>query len=172
MASCRIFAPLCWAWWAACLGTSLTGPRTQFTAGTSAQGGLVMPHSAALVLLRRLTLRGLSGMVEVPNQVRRRKRLPDFPRVGRSLAAQSAFAVKAPAGRLSGGLLAHIGRVATSRTREGWRLHLSRGALRPAFFCSLNQVRYPMFSPSPAASRPALVALSRNRIPAREVAHV
>ena len=133
-----------------------------------------LPHenAPALVELRRLTLRGLSGMVEAPNQVRRRKRLPDFPRVGRSLAAQSAFAVKAPAGRLSGGLLAHIGRVATSRTREGWRLHLSRGALRPAFFCSLNQVRYPMFSPSPAASRPALVALSRNRIPAREVAHV
>lgn len=127
-----------------------------------------MPHSAVL----RLTLRGLSGMVEAPNQTRRSKRLSDFPRVGRSLAAQSAFAVKVPAGRLSGGLLSHIGGVVTSSIREDWRLRLSRGALRPRPFFIPNQTRFPMLSSSPTASRPALVALSRNRIPAREVRHV
>lgn len=139
-----------------------------------------MPHSAvltrennpALVLLRRLTLRGLSGMVKAPNHTRRSKRLSRIPNAGRSLAAQSAFAVKAPAGRLSGGLLSHIGGVVTSSIREDWRPCMSRGALRPRPFFIPNHTRYPMFSLSSAASRPALVALSRNRIPAREVRHV
>ena len=84
--------------------------------------------------LRPLTRALALGMVESPNQVRRSKRLSSIPNAGKSLAAQTAFAVNAPAGRMPGGLLAHIGRVVTSSIREDWRLHLSRGALRPAFF--------------------------------------
>ena len=142
-----------------------TGPRTPFPAGTSRQGGCAMPRNS---LLRHEMSRPLAGhhlltfarpcgLLEAPNQTRRSKRLSDFPRVGRSLAAQSAFAVKVPAGRLSGGLLSHIGGVVTSSIREDWRLRLSRGALRPRPFFIPNQTRYPMnLSQSPASHGPEL----------------
>lgn len=101
-------------------------------------------NTPALVVLHRLTLRGLSGMVEAPNHTRRSKRLSRIPNAGRSLAVQSAFAVKVPAWRLSGGLLSHIGGVVTSSIREDWRPCMSRGALRPRPFFIPNHTRYPM----------------------------
>lgn len=121
--------------------------------------------------LRPLTRALALGMVEFPNQTRRSKRLSSIPNAGRSLAAQTAFAVNAPAGRMPGGLLAHIGRVVTSSIREDWRLRLSRGALYPAFFISPESNEAPMHSIIPAALRHTVVALPCNLIPAGEVRH-
>lgn len=106
--------------------------------------------------LRPLTRALALGMVEFPNFARRSKRLSSIPNAGRSLAAQTAFAVNAPAGRMPGGLLAHIGRVVTSSIREDWRLRLSRGALYPAFFISPESNEVPMHSIPFSAPRPAV----------------
>lgn len=124
-----------------------------------------------LPLTRALAL----GMVEFPNQTRRSKRLSSIPNAGRSLAAQTAFAVNAPAGRVPGGLLAHIGRVVTSSIREDWRLRLSRGALYPAFFISpeSNEVpmhSIPLFRPASCGGRASLSFLLRKLARAGETA--
>lgn len=64
------------------------------------------------------------------NYSRRNKRLSCLPRMGKSLVRISA--AEAPA--LSGGLLSHVGRVATSSIREDWRHRIGRGALLPCLF--------------------------------------
>ena len=126
-------------------------------------------NNPALVLLRRLTLRGLSGMVEAPNKVRRHRRLcraphgekcglfcfVSIPATGASCERRYILAERRPVSARTGGL-----------TLAGER--------RSAFFYVQfpKQGRCFMISTILAASRPALVALSRNRIPAREVAHV
>lgn len=106
-------------------------------------GGLSMP----------LTLRGLSGMVKTPNIVRRRKRLPDLPRAGKSLAyTLLLLAVQASAAYLCGGLLAHIGRAQrpVSARTGGLTMTGERCALpsffpkhreAPMLFLSLQEVR-------------------------------
>ena len=76
-----------------------------------------------------LTSAGVSGKVVFPNLERRHKRLSSLPKAGKSLVRISA--VEAPI--MSNGRLSHIGRVATSSIREGWRLLKSRGELHPAF---------------------------------------
>lgn len=121
--------------------------------------------------LRPLTRALALGMVEFPNFARRSKRLSSIPNAGRSLAAQTAFAVNAPAGRMPGGLLAHIGRVVTSSIREDWRLRKGRGALYPAFFVFPKLCEAPMIPFIPAALRHTVVALPCNLIPAGEVRH-
>lgn len=120
---------------------------------------------------RPLTFAGLCGLLVAPNQVRRNTRLSGFPRAGKSRVAYSA--VGAPAVRLPGGWLSHIGRVVTSSIREDWRLHLSRGALRPAFFVFHHPKSSEAFMiPTiPAALRHTVVALPCNLIPAGEVRH-
>lgn len=118
--------------------------------------------------LRPLTRALALGMVEFPNFARRSKRLSSIPNAGRSLAAQTAFAVNAPAGRMPGGLLAHIGRVVTSSIREDWRLRKGRGALYPAFFVFPKLCEASMY-PITFAS---VVALPCNLIPAGEMRHV
>lgn len=120
---------------------------------------------------RPLTFAGLCGLLVAPNLTRRHTRLSSIPNAGRSLAAQTAFAVNAPAGRMPGGLLAHIGRVVTSGIREDWRLRLSRGALYPAFFISPESNEALMIPFIPAALRHTVVALPCNLIPAGEVRH-
>lgn len=125
--------------------------------------------------LRPLTRALALGMVEFPNQTRRSKRLSSIPNAGRSLAAQTAFAVNAPAGRMPGGLLAHIGRVVTSSIREDWRLRLSRGALYPAFFISPESNEAPMhsiplFRPASCGGRASLSFLLRKLARAGETA--
>lgn len=127
--------------------------------------------SRPLVGGRPLTFAGLCGLLVAPNQVRRNTRLSGFPRAGKSRVAYSA--VGAPAVRLPGGWLSHIGRVVTSSIREDWRLHLSRGALRPAFFVFHHPKSSEalMHSIIPAALRHTVVALPCNLIPAGEVRH-
>lgn len=122
---------------------------------------------------RLLTFAGLCGLLVAPNLTRRSKRLSSIPHAGRSLAAQTAFAVGAPARVLRGGLLSHIGRVVTSGIREDRRLCESRGALRPAFFVfhhpkSHEALMTPII---PAALRHTVVAHPCNVIPAGEVRH-
>lgn len=80
------------------------------------------------------------GFLEVPNPKRRSNRLSCLPKTGRSIAAYSAVEVAT----FAGSLLSHISRVASSRTREGWRLLRSRGDLYPAFFVIPNPKRFPM----------------------------
>ena len=112
-----------------------------------------------------LTFAGLCGLLVAPNQVRRNTRLSCLPRVGKSRVAYSA--VGAPAVRLPGGWLSHIGRVVTSSIREDWRLHLSRGALRPAFFV----FHHPKSSEAPMypITFASVAAHPCNLIPAGEV---
>ena len=81
------------------------------------------------------------GFLEVPNPKRRSNRLSGLPRSGKSIAAYSAVEVAT----FAGSLLSHISRVASSRTREGWRLLRSRGDLYPAFFVIPNPKRFSMF---------------------------
>lgn len=122
---------------------------------------------------RPLTFAGLCGLLVAPNYQRRSKRLSSIPNAGRSLAAQTAFAVGAPAGRMPGGLLSHIGRVVTSGIREDRRPLVGRGALRPAFFV-FHHPKLPealMIPFIPAALRHTVVALPCNLIPAGEVRH-
>ena len=88
-----------------------------------------MPRSNTAGSLRPLTRALALGMVEFPNQTRRSKRLSCIPNAGRSLAAQTAFAVNAPAGRMPGGLLAHIGRVVSATIRTGRPLACGAGYL-------------------------------------------
>lgn len=131
---------------------------------------LTREDNTALVLLRRLTLRGLSGMVEAPNQARRHRRLcraphgekcglfcfVSIPATGASCERRYILAERRPVSARTGGL--------------AWA-----GERRSAFFCAVKipkPSRCFMISTIPAASRPALVPLSRNRIPAREVRHV
>lgn len=82
------------------------------------------------------------GFLRVPNYARRSNRLSGLPRSGRSIAAYSAVEVAT----FAGSLLSHISRVASSRTREGWRLRIGRGDLYPAFFvpklCEVPMFRY------------------------------
>lgn len=106
-------------------------------------GGLSMP----------LTLRGLSGMVKAPNFERRRKRLPDLPRAGKSLAyTLLLLAVQASAAYPCGGRLAHIGRAQRpvsartggfSKAGERCALPFLFPKLReaPMLFLSLQEVR-------------------------------
>ena len=148
----------------------LTGEKLHTAAGWCAM--FAPGHWAEL---RALTCARALGMVEIPNQTRRSKRLSSIPHAGRSLAAQTAFAVKAPAGRMPGGLLAHIGRVVTSSIREDWRLRLSRGALYPAFFISPESNEVPMyfipfFRPASCGGRASLSSLFRKLVRADETA--
>lgn len=161
-ALCRPSAPPYRASWAAWPGMSLPGPRGLPSVLTSVQGGPPMFASV-------LTLRGLSGMVEAPNIVRRRKRLPDLPRAGKSLVAYIP-AVKVPAGRLSGGLLSHIGRAQrpVSARTGGLTMTGERCAL-PSFFPKHREAF--MIPTITATLRPAVTALPCNLIPAGEVRH-
>lgn len=118
---------------------------------------------------RLLTFAGLCGLLVAPKSVRRHTRLSCPPRAGKSRVACSA--VKAPAGRMPGGLLAHIGRVVTSSIREDWRLRLSRGALYPAFFISPESNEALMIPFIPAALWHTVAAHPCNVIPAGEVRH-
>ena len=125
--------------------------------------------------LRPLTRALALGMVEFPNFARRSKRLSSIPNAGRSLAAQTAFAVNTPAGRMPGGLLAHIGRVVTSSIREDWRLRKGRGALYPAFFvfpklCEAPMHSIPLFRPASCGGRASLSFLLRKLARAGETA--
>ena len=81
------------------------------------------------------------GFLNSPNYARRSNRLSCLPKTGRSIAAYSAVEVAT----FAGSLLSHISRVASSRTREGWRLRIGRGDLYPAFFVIPNPKRFPMF---------------------------
>ena len=87
-------------------------------------------------LARDLTSKPGSGMFDVPNFVRRHKRLSCLPKAGKSLAR--IFDVKAPA--VCSGCFSHIGGTTTSSNREVWRLHEGRGALlfRLSIFSSPN----------------------------------
>ena len=110
-------------------------------------GGLSMP----------LTLRGLSGMVKAPNIVRRRKRLPDLPRAGKSLAyTLLLLAVQASAAYLCGGLLAHIGRAQrpVSARTGGLTMTGERCAL-PSFFPKHREGLMISFSFSKPGALPA-----------------
>ena len=101
-------------------------------------GGLSMP----------LTLRGLSGMVKAPNQVRQGKRRFGIPNAVRRFAAYQTTAL-----RRQSTCRASVRRAAfaywrgtTSSIREDWRPHLGRGALRPAFFFIPKPSEFPMIS--------------------------
>lgn len=148
----------------------LTGEKLRTAAGWCAM--FAPGHWAEL---RTLTCGQALGMVKTPNQVRRHTRLSCLPRVGKSRVTSSA--VKAPAGRMPGGLLSHIGRVVTSSIREDWRLHLSRGALRPAFsiFHHPKSSEAPMhfipfFRPASCGGRASLSSLFRKLVRAGKTA--
>ncbi len=117
--------------------------------------------------LRALTHARCSGMVEVPKSVRRHTRLSGFPRAGKSRVAYSA--VKAPAVRLPGGLLSHIGRVVTSACPRGCGGFTEPGSVTPCLFCfPSSQICEALMHSITFAS---VVAPSRNLIPAGEVRH-
>ena len=79
-----------------------------------------------------LTLLRQSLILGFPKHTRRSNRHSSLPKTGKSIAAQSAI-IFAPAGSVSGGRF-DIGRVATSRTREGWQSRVDWGELSPCLF--------------------------------------
>ena len=75
-----------------------------------------------------LTFALRSLILNSPNYMSRNRRLSRAPHGEEVLSAPSAI-FHAPAGIVSSGRRVSIGRPATSRTREGWRFHVDRGAL-------------------------------------------
>lgn len=82
-----------------------------------------------------LTFALRSLILNSPNYMSRNRRLSHAPHGEKVLSASSAI-FRAPSGIVSAGRRVSIGRPATSRTREGWRFHVDRGALLglPLFF--------------------------------------
>ena len=81
------------------------------------------------------------GVMRAPeNYVRRHKSLSGFPRAGQILVCILSLQ-STPASFLAGCLLI-LGRLQRLGTREGQRLHVGRGALRPALFIFPNYVRF------------------------------
>lgn len=138
-----------------------------------------MPHSAvltrennpALVLLRRLTHGRRMWEASLPLTLRGvASAFPTSQELGEVLP--HILPSKLLPGVCPTGCLRILAGYYVRESVRPRRLRKGRGASYPAFFVALNFARFPMLSSSPAASRPALVPLSRNRIPAREVRHV
>ena len=120
---------------------------------------------------RLLTFAGLCGLLVAPKSVRRHTRLSCPPRAGKSRVACSA--VKAPAGRMPGGWLSHIGRGVTSACPQGCGGFTEPGSVTPCLFCfPPSQICEALMIPFiPAALRHTVVAHPCNLIPAGEVRH-
>ena len=85
-------------------------------------------------IMQSLTDRGISLILNSPNQSSRNRRLSHAPHGEKVLSAQTAI-FHALDGAVSAEVRVYVGRVATSSIREDWRLRLSRGALfNPASF--------------------------------------